>query len=291
MRRITATTLLLPAFVVTMGLVIYPLYVVFEISLRDLRFSEILRFYEHGHRSLEVFRELFADPAFWRAARRSLVYTLVVSSTALILGLFLALALNRRFPGRGIARVLVLLPWPVPASTAALIWLWIFQTDFGVLNHYLHSLGLIERPIAWLSTPNSAFFAVMLVTIWKVYPFYTLMMLAGLQAIPGELYESAQLDGAGDFGVFRNITLPALLPVMGLATILQSLWVFSHVDIIKVMTDGGPFGETQTIPVKLYLEAFQYSNLSYAAALGVVMFLASIVFIALILPRMSREFY
>lgn len=290
-RRITAQAFLAPALLVTLGLVAYPLYLVVEISFRDVGFARLLQPFLDTLRSLVVYRRVLDSPDFWQAARISVVYTVISTSCALLLGTVLALVLNRNFPGRTLARILVLLPWPIPSATAALMWLWLFEANYGFVNHLLLRLGLIGAPVQWLVLPGPATFAVIVVTVWKVYPFYTLMMLAGLQAIPHELYESAQIDGASDLDQFRHITWPALQPVIGLALILQTLWIFSHVDIIRVMTNGGPFRSTETLPLHLYLEAFQYFNISSAAVVGVMMLIGSILFILVILPRMSREFY
>ena len=285
-----STTYLLPAVVLIAVLVAYPLYLALEMSLRNISFAQIMQTTHVGTRSLLIYRSLLKSQHFWQSLRATVIYTVSSTVIALVIGFSFALLLNVRFPLRRLFRVLILLPWPIPGSIAALIWVWLFNTNYGLINHWAMQIGIISQPVPWLVYPNTAMISIITVTVWKTYPFYTLMTLAGLQAIPHEIYESAQIDGADWKRKLWAITIPMLKPILGLAIVLQTLWMIGHVDILKIMTNGGPYRSTETLAMSLYKEAFEYFNISIAAATGVILLLISIVFILVIIPRMSKQF-
>ena len=244
-----------------------------------------------GDVGLHNYRDMFANPAFWQSLRVTLQYVLwgVVGSFGI--GLFTAVLLNQPFRGRALARVLVVLPWPIPGVVAATIFMWMFNSSFGVINYLLMQVGIVDRPVQWFTQPGPALLAVILATIWKGYPFFTISLLAGMQSIPKELYEAARVDGAGALEQFRFITLPALTPVIGISLIIATLWQFRVFDIIFVMTGGGPSGATETLAIQIYREAFQYFQMSYAAAVGMVTLFLSVVATFIYLRATSRSFY
>jgi multiple sugar transport system permease protein len=160
-----------------------------------------------------------------------------------------------------------------------------------MLNWVLLQLGIIAKPINWIASPEPAMAAVSMVTIWKGYPFYVVMLLAGLQAIPSELYDAGAVDGAGRLGAFRFITLPALRGVLALATLLSVLWVFREFTIIYVLTAGGPIRATETLAIMTYREAFANFHMGFAAAIGVITLLISTVVSIIFIRQAGREFY
>jgi multiple sugar transport system permease protein len=289
-RRLASYGFLLPAVVFLVAMVAYPLYLTIQLSVHDVPFANLRNPFD-APSTTAVFAKVLRSPGFARALQVTAIYTGVASVLAFVIGFASALLLNRPLRGRRLARILLLLPWPIPASIAALMWMWIFETNFGILNLTLLRVGVLDQPVRWLATPLTALAAITATTVWKGYPFYVLMILAGLQAIPQELYESAQVDGAGATRQFWHITLPGLRSVIGIAVVLQSLWIFSHVDIIRVMTNGGPYRSTETLAVQIYENAFQYFEISPAAVTGVVTLIISLGIVLLILPAMSREFF
>jgi len=227
------------------------------------------------------------DEAFWHALRVSLGFVSISVAAHVVLGLLLALALNQITFARTALRVLFLTPWMVAAAVGATIWLWLLEPQFGVLNYILMSAGIIATPVAWLGTPGTAFAAVTTVEIWRGVPFIMLLTLAGLQTIPAEQYEAAEIDGATSWQKFRHITLPNLKYLLVVASTLDIINVVRHYDIIGIMTGGGPAGATEVLPALLYNTAFRANRFGEAAAIGVLLLLMVLIFAAMYL-RITR---
>lgn len=275
--------MLSPVVVVVGLLMAYPLYVAFDLSLRGGQINDLLSL---GDLPLTVgnYVEVLTDPDLLGDIWRSVVYTFGVLAPAFGIGLLLALLLNRSFPGRRVMRPALLLPWAVPGVAASAAFTWMLDASYGVINSLLRRAGLIEQNIAWLADSDHAMVAVILPTVWKYYPFFTLVLLAALQAIPGELYEAARVDGAKAWQQFRYVTWAALRPASSLAIIITGVGVFREFDFIYPLTGGGPNDATQTLAVRIYNEAFQFFQLGTAAALGVV----TIALMALVLAACGR---
>jgi multiple sugar transport system permease protein len=288
--RLYALALLAPAAIIVLVIIVYPLVIAAQLSLHDVRVFRVNRGFT-GDPSLANYREMLSMPSFWLSLRVTLAYVFWGTIGSFGIGLGTALLLNQPFRGRFLARILVVLPWPVPGVVAATIFMWMFNSSFGVVNYLLMQIGAIQAPIAWFTQPGPAFIAVTAATIWKGYPFFTVTLLAGLQSIPRELYEAARVDGASALAQFRHITLPALRPVIGISLVISTLWLFRVFDIIFVMTGGGPSRATETLAIQIYREAFQYFEMSYAAAIGMVTLLLSIVATYIYLRLSSKSFY
>ncbi len=288
--RLYAFALLAPAIVVVLVVIVYPLFMAARMSLHDIAIFRVDRGIT-GETSLDNFRSMFRDKAFWRSLRITLYYVFFGVAGSFGVGLFTAVLLNQPFRGRTLARVLMVLPWPVPGVVAATIFVWLFNSSFGVVNFLLLRGGLIDQPVQWLTKPIPALVAVTVATIWKGYPFFTISLLAGMQSVPKELYEAARVDGASGLQQFRFITVPALRSVIGISLVIATLWQFRVFDIIFVMTGGGPSGATETLAVQIYREAFQYFEMSYAAAVGMVTLALSVISTFFYLRLTSRSFY
>jgi len=219
---------------------------------------------------LQNYLKLFSDASFWNAAQITLVYTTVAVVVSFIVGLATALLLNEQFRGRILARSIVIIPWAVPYVAAILIWKWMLNTDFGIVNYILLRLGLITEGISWLASPVWAMVAVLIVTVWTQYPFVTMMHLAALQGIAAELQEAATIDGAGILDRFRYVTWPGLSQVNTAAILLLVIWNFRRFTIIYTMTGGGPIRSTETLVIQTYRQAFSFYNMGYASAIGTV---------------------
>lgn len=260
--------LLMPAVLLIAAIIIYPLILSAELSLQDVRIARIggpSQPYTLGN-----YAELMTSPAFWNSAWVTFKLVTIVTTLCLVIGLGTALMVNRAFRGRRIARLMVALPWAIPEVVVVMIWAWMFDSSFGLFNWLLINIGFLEQPFAWLSSRGGAFFVVVSTMTWKGYPFVSVMLLAGLQAIPQDYYNAAKVDGASAWQRFRYITIPCLWPVLSVTLILVILWVFRDFSIIKVLTDGGPVNTTQSLAIFTYDQAFGYFRMGYGAAVGMV---------------------
>jgi multiple sugar transport system permease protein len=183
------------------------------------------------------------------------------------------------------------LPWAVPEIIAVVMFAWIFDSTFGLISWLIWKIGLTTELIAWVSTPGPAFWAITVTMIWKGFPFVSIMTLAGLQSIPDDFYAAAKVDGANAFQRFRWITLPSLMPVLGVTLVLVMLWVFRDFSIIKTMTDGGPLKSTTTLSIMTYEQAFGFFKFGYASAVGVVTLIICVVASLAMLGRGSKAMY
>lgn len=261
--------LMLAPAMVAMGLfILYPISYSVWLSLHKVDFLRP----QAGRPfiGLQNYVKLFNDASFWSASQVTLVYTSIAVIASFIIGLATALLLNEQFKGRVLARSIVIIPWAVPYIAAILIWKWMLNTDFGIINYALLQLGLITEGITWLADPLWAMAAVLLVTVWTQYPFITMMHLAALQGIAAELREAATIDGAGILERFRYITWPGLSQVNTAAILLLVIWNFRRFTIIYAMTGGGPIRSTETLVIQTYRQAFSFYNMGYASAIGTV---------------------
>ncbi|MEW8977965.1 MAG: sugar ABC transporter permease [Symbiobacterium sp.] len=289
-RNILAYGLLSPAFLVVVLFLVYPLFLAVNLSLRagqTMNLSQI----NSLPLSLVNYAEVLSDPATWHSVWKSVEYTGLSVGISFLIGLGTALVLNRKFPGRRILRTLVLLPWAVPGVVTVLGFLWILDSSYGVMNYLLRSLHLISTDVAWFADPSTAMIAVVIPTVWKGYPFFTLMLLAALQSIPGDLYEAARVDGAGSTQLFRFITWPGIRTTATLAIVLQVLWVFREFDYIYATTGGGPVGATETLAIRIYNEAFGYFHMTTASALGMLTVLICGLVVFMAYPVLRKEFF
>jgi multiple sugar transport system permease protein len=209
------------------------------------------------------------------------------AASQFLLGLVAALALNRSLPGFRPARVLILLPWLLPSVVAGHMWALLLDARLGVVNDLLLKLRVLERPLAWFADPSWAFPSVLAVELWRWFPFFTLFLLAGLSAIPQELYDAAAMDGAGYWRRFRDITLPLLRPVVVASVVLRVISLVNSPDLLVVLTNGGPGYKTQILSLYAFQTAYNSYNFGYAAAISVVMLLTLAVFTVLYV-RLSR---
>ncbi|MGW8484654.1 carbohydrate ABC transporter permease [Microbacterium sp. NPDC055903] len=210
---------------------------------------------------------------------QTMVFTLGTTAIPFIIGFGLALALNTRIAGSKVFRGLMLIPWLVPGVVVSFLWMWIFNANYGVMNSLLQSIGLIDDPQAWLAQPGTAMVAVIVAKTWQSFPWMMVMLLAGLQTVPRELHEAAEIDGAGTIRRFFSITVPQMNGIIGLVLLLEFIWNFQHFDIIYVLTGGGPAGSTQTFATAVYETAFHGFDLGKAGALGLLWLLLLMVLV------------
>lgn len=280
--------LFLPALLAIGAVLFYPVVQAIVISLRSYYLPKIATS-GTPFIGLANYRAISEAPEFWRALLFNAVYTVGSVAGLYLLALAVALLLNDEFRGRGLFRALAIVPWAVPYVVAALTWIWIFDIQFGVLNSVLLRTGVIEKAIPWLLSPNWAQFSVIVSTIWKQFPFAAIMLLAGLQGIPREQYEAADVDGASALGRFRHVTVPGLHNVSLLVILLSGIQVFKLFTVIYLLTAGGPGRATETLVVQTYLEAFSTFDMGRASAIGVVTLLLTLLFSVLLIRFGYRE--
>ncbi|QMV00882.1 ABC transporter permease subunit [Devosia sp. D6-9] len=267
--------LVAPAGLLMTGLLIYPIVQGILLSFFDTR---ILNYARGKFIGLANYERLFVDPYFWNAVRVTFIYGAASMVCTYLLGLGFALLLNRNFPGRGLIRTLFILPWAIPEVVAVLIFVWMLDAQFGVINYALVSVGLIREPLAWLANRDLALPALVLVTSWQQFPLAMLILLAGLQTIPKEEYEAAMVDGANAWSRFIHVTMPGLRAVNVVLVLLLILNSFRRVTMIYAMTGGGPARATETLSILTYNTAFDYQRIGYAAAIGTALLVILLVF-------------
>lgn len=268
--RVLAYGMLVPAFVAVAALVAWPIYVIAQISLRPGRSLDFSRLLNQPLGSGN-FERVLGDPATLQAFFNSLVYTGGTIAPAFLFGLVTALLFNKQFPARRWLRSLLLMPWAVPGVIVSINFLWLLDASYGVINYLLRCLGLLSSDLAWYVNTDTAMLAVILPTVWKSFPFFTITILAALQSIPDSQYEAARVDGGNPWQIFRYVTWPGISGPAYLALVLNALWTFREFDIIYAATGGGPARATETLGILVYLEAFSHFRMGTAAALGVFM--------------------
>ncbi|MBX3066083.1 MAG: sugar ABC transporter permease [Anaerolineae bacterium] len=225
---------------------------------------------------LANYQRMFSDASFWRSMRVTLTYLAFVVIISVLAGLFSALLLNQRFRGRSLVRGVITLPWAFPDVPTVLVFLWLINPSFGVMNVIVRLIpGITENP-KWLQDANLAMPIVIAISAWKAFPFYSLAILAALQAVSAELYEAGKVDGANTFQLFRYITLPGISPTLLLMSLLASIFAFRQYSLIYLTTGGGPGALTETLVIKMYNTAFKFFDFSYGATIGVAGFVVAL---------------
>jgi len=281
--------LIAPAVLMVAAIIVWPLILAIDLSFQQVKIPRL----GGASRPFSVanYTWLFSSDEFWLACWVTAKLVVVVTIGSLLVGLSTALLVNNRFKGRSGARLAMALPWAVPEIIAVVIFAWMFNSSFGFFGWLAIKLGFTDQMIPWISNATAAFWAVSITMVWKGFPFVSIMCLAGLQSIPTDYYAAAKVDGANVWQRFRWITLPLLMPVLGVTVVLTLLWVFRDFSIIKVLTGGGPLRSTQTLSIMTYDQAFQFHNFGRAAAVGVVTLVICIIASLLMLGRRSKSIY
>jgi arabinogalactan oligomer/maltooligosaccharide transport system permease protein len=273
--------LLLPAMAAMLLVVLFPLVYNFYLAFRNM---SLYHFTDHRFVGLEQFREIFSQPVFYVLFGKSLLWTVLNVSLHVAIGLFLAVLLAGPVRGRAFYRTLLILPWAMPQYISALTWRGMFNYEYGAVNLILQRLHLPAVP--WLSDPTWAFIAPVIVNVWLGFPFMMVVSLGALTAIPKDLYEAAELDGASAWHKFRHVTWPQILPVLTPAVLLGTIWTFNSMVVIWLVSQQGrPADQTHIMVTWIYKVAFAYYRYSYAAAFSVVIFLILLGFVIFTLRR------
>lgn len=276
--------LLLPVVIPVLVLSLLPLLRGIYLGFTDYRLGDPIHF-----NGLANYAQMRRDVYFWQSFKVGLLWTLAVTAGQVVLGLGLALLLNMKVRFTSIYSVFMLAPWAMPPIVRGIVWKQVYDPDTGLANAFLLSLGLLDKPVNWLASFEYAIPAVIIAGIWGEIPKAAVFLLAGLQAIPPDLYEAARLDGARPWQEFRQITLPMLKSVMAAIVSLTFMWNFNTFGLVWVLTQGGPGGLTRLPMLAAYEEAFRYGYVGYAAAIGNVMIVIISVVLLMYLRIQLRE--
>jgi ABC-type sugar transport system permease subunit len=279
--------LILPTILIVFGVLIFPLIYSFFLSFTNATLTITgLEF-----AGFQNYIRAFKDEVALKAFLVSFKYVFMAVSLKLVLGLVAALLLNQNFVGRGLARSLIIIPWATPFVVSGVIWRWMYEPNVGVINVILKKIGIISTNVTWLSNVKLALPSIVITDVWQGSPFFIIIILAGLQTIPSELYEAAVVDGAGKLIQFIRITLPMIRFPIFIVTILGTMFSMNQFDLFYVMTRGGPGSLTRVITLYNWQIAFRFFNISYAAAVSYLIlfitFLITIVYFSIL--RKSEE--
>lgn len=274
-----------PALLLIAALILYPVAYALWLSLFDKHsFFPTERWVGLGN-----YREILGDAEFWDSLRRGLIYAGGTTALQLVLGVAAALVLHQAFRGRTLVRALALFPYMLPTIVAVIVWRWLLNETYGLVDHLLVAWGLIRQPIVWLGV-DYVMISLIVMSVWQFTPFVVVSVLARLQTIPPELYEAARVDGASAWARFRHVTLPQLRAVLFVVILLRSIWMFTKFDTVWLWGEGAGAGrEIRTLPIYAYMRTFTYYQAGYGAALAVIMFLMLMVATAIYFRLFWRD--
>lgn len=289
-RRSAGLFLVAPAILVLVAILGYPILESLVLALQKVQLSAGA--IQRSFIGLGNFERLLADETFRRAALNTLYFSVAEVVLVVALGFCVALLLNHPLGRPGLFRILLVVPWAIAPVANAVLWKWILNANYGVLNGLLQSLGLIDTYQVWLGTPLSALNFLLLVDVWKSVPFVSLLLLAGLQRVPSILYRAAYMDGASRFQAFLHVTLPSMRGAVAIAVVLQTIWSLRVFDLVFVLTRGGPADATVLLNFLAYRVTFNFLDIGYGAAIANVIFivtvLLAILYIRLVRPAEGR---
>lgn len=277
-------TLVIPVLIVVGLVAIYPLFETFRLSFTNTRLASVR---EPRYVGFENYRETFADSQFWTSMQNTAVFTVSSVTLETLLGMVVALTIHSNFRGRGIVRTSMLVPWAIPTVVSAILWEWMFHDRYGVVNSIFKQLNIVDEGTfpAWTQEPGTALAAVVAVDVWKTTPFMALLLLAGLQVIPTDVYEAAYVDGASKVQQFFNITLPLLKPALLVALIFRTLDAFRIFDMIFVL--NGYALDTMSIAIYTQQQLIASQRIGEGSAPAVIIFL-TVGILAVIYTRLIK---
>jgi multiple sugar transport system permease protein len=281
---VLAPLMLLPSVAYIVALVAIPFFLAIAYSLSDVTVGDP----SYDYVGLRNFRAILDDPVFVRSLRNSLVITFVTMVLVLVLGKILALVLTRDFRGKWVVRFLVLLPWTTPVSLATIAWLWLLDSLFSPIDWLLRWLGLLEGNLHWLGNENLAVISVIAVQVWRIVPLAAVIIMAGISAIPQDIDDAAEVDGAGFWRKLWEITIPLSLPVTAVATLFGAVLIFTDMSVVFVLTRGGPIDATQILPTWAFFRGIQGGDLAQGAAVALFLFPVLLAMAVLILRSVRR---
>lgn len=278
--------LVAPALLCIIAIALYPVLNTFKLSLYYMKLQLIGLTHFIGFQN---YISLFNDPRFRSASINTVIFTIVSVPLELVIGMIMTLLMNKKFKGTGLVRAAILIPWAIPTIVSALMWKFIYNDQFGLLNDILVRMGVINSYKAWLGSPSLAMGSAIFADVWKTAPFMAILLLAGLQNISYEFYEAAKVDGAGSIRRFFSITLPLLKPTILVALIFRTLDAFRVFDLIFVMTGGGPGNSTETLTIYAYKTLFRNLDFGIGSAIAVVIFIFVFIFAVIYIRLLDKS--
>jgi multiple sugar transport system permease protein len=255
----------LPAALIVALFFVYPIGRTLVLSFQHV---SLANGFQPQFAGLDNFARLASDSRFQSSLKVTAAFTAVSVGLEFFIGLLLALAVEKIKRGRGAVRTLLLIPWTLPTAIIAVLWTWMFNDQYGVVNSLLQNTGILDAPVAWLASPRTAMAAIVMADVWKTFPFVLIVLLAGMQGIPKEMYEAIEIDGGNAWHKFRHITIPHLKPFIFLALIFRIVQAYAVFDLVYVMTGGGPGGATETVSVYGYFTFMRYLDFGYGASIA-----------------------
>ncbi|WP_372422167.1 carbohydrate ABC transporter permease [Salinarimonas chemoclinalis] len=289
--RVRSAWLFLTPMMIVLALVAgWPLLRTIFFSFTDARLSSLSDYEFIGFANFLEYYEgewygVIADPDWWRAVYNTIWFTVVSVGLELVLGMIVALTLNAAFPGRGMLRAAILIPWAIPTIVSAQMWGWMLHDQFGVLNDILMTFWIISEPVAWTASPDTALWAVVMVDVWKTTPFMALLILAALQMLPSDCYEAARVDGISPIKVFFRVTLPLIRPALMVAIIFRALDALRIFDLIYVLTSNSRDTASMSVYARQQLVDFQQVGYGSAASTLLFLIIALLVIVTLMVGR------
>ena len=278
--------MLAPALLVLGGFIVYPAANALYLSLTS---TNLLNLKAQTFVGFDNFFRIFGDPTFLLSLGNSIWWTFGAVAFQLVLGMIGALMLNRSIRARGLIRGLVLLPWATPSILIALMWMWILDPNQGILNHLLHIIGLASTPITWLAGQYTALPTLIFIDVWQGIPFFAIMLLAAMQAVPEDLLEAAKIDGANGWNSFWHVILPLIMPTVLITTTLRLIWTANYFDLILILTNGGPANASLTLPLNAYQTAYRGMDFGTGAALSVAQALLLMVLVLIYMRQIGKS--
>ena len=277
--------LLAPAFLLVVGVIVYPICYAVGLSFQYYKLTDIVNRHFVG---LENYISVWSNETFLASLGNTVKWVGITVLCQFLFGLVLALILNTPFRGRGVIRSITLMPWVTPGVVIALMWVWIYNGNFGILNKCLTSIGILKENIPWLGSADTALYSQIATMIWQGIPFFAIMILAALQTISSDLYEAAEISGAGSWQKFIYITLPEIMPTIVTTCMRRSIWVFNNVEVLYLMTGGGPGHSSMTVSLVAYIRAQKSLDFGQGSTIAIYGTLFMILFMTIYLKLTRR---
>jgi multiple sugar transport system permease protein len=282
----SAMVLLAPLAAVLISVAVFPILYSFYISLYSLKLTRPNRVPFVG---LDNYLAVLSDPQFWVAVQRSVTFSVMAVAAIAVLALAIALLLNEEFPGRRVLSALLLVPWAIPSVANALMWKWIYDSNFGALNGLLYQLDFINTYMVWLGDADKTLPLIANAFVWKEVPLAVILLLVGLKTIPADLYAAAKVDGADAIRRFLHVTLPALTPSFALVAIYETMMAIRHFDLFFILTEGGPGDASHVVAWRIYVETFRNLSFGTGAAMSYILALATLALAYVVIRALARR--
>lgn len=277
--------LMLPSLIVIFGVFLYPMIYSAVMSLNRIDLStDTWSFAGVGN-----YINIFKDKYFVSSVGRTIVFTIITVAWEIVIGTLIAVLLNQKFKGRGFVRGIMILPWALPTVVNAIMWKWIFNANYGILNAILEQAGVIDEYQIWLGSELSAFICIVIANIWKETPYVVLLTIAALSGIDDTLYEAARVDGCGGIKAFFYITLPSIKPTVLILTVTKTIWAFQTFDLVYIMTAGGPGKSTELLTYYIYRNTFKFLDFGSGAAMSYILMAVTFVLSYLYIKTLSKN--